>query len=279
MLLTSKIKTKPIIYSTIIVVLVYLIQRIPIKDIFEICIGLNKYISKSYDTIVTNIVCVVCLFLLMKNERIQHHLFLNKVDSLKYYLPLIFYILIFSGGFKDFTNINFLKTDLSLVFIYTLKRFSSAFLEEFLFRGFIFGLFVTYFPKNKKGLLKSAFWSSIMFGFLHIMNVWTNDNETIEGVLNQIYAATCIGFLFAATYIKTRSLLLLGIIHFLINFFSMINELNLSEQVNKNTTEIISNPSNNILEIILKFIIFGIPLFMGYFMLNQSDEKDYTFFE
>jgi len=54
---------------------------------------------------------------------------------------------------------------------------------------------------------------------MHIINLWTIEGQSIKGVLNQVYATTFFGVMYGATYLKTRSILTLGILDFISNFF------------------------------------------------------------
>jgi CAAX protease family protein len=265
-----KLSTYPILSSVIIIILIILFHKIPIHLLFS-NIGFSEYNSESYNKIIINFLSIFGLFLLIRKENLPFRLFSFNLKNLKYYLPLIFYIIIFSGGFKDFLNFNFSSLDFSTLFSYTLKYFSSSFLEEFLFRGFILGLFLLNFPITKNGIFKSIALSSLFFGLMHIINLWTIENQTVKAMLNQVYATTCFGFMYGATYIKTRSLLTLGILHFISNFFSMIVELSF---VNNPSIEENKTLINIIISEIFRIIIFGVPLIIGLFLIYNTNEKD-----
>jgi len=126
---------------------------------------------------------------------------------------------VFSGGFKDFFNFNFSYVSKRLLFTYILKYFSSSFIEEFVIRGFILGIFLLNFTKTRAGIFKSVALSGLIFGLMHIINLWTIEGQSIKGVLNQVYATTFFGVMYGATYLKTRSILTLGILDFISNFF------------------------------------------------------------
>ncbi len=273
MLFLSKLRTNPIFSSLIVIILIILFHKIPLNDFF-LNIGFSKYNSESYDKIIINLISIIGLFILIKREKIPFKLFCLNFKNLKYYLPLILYIIIFSSGFRDFLNFDFSSLNFNILFSYTLKYFSSSFLEEFLFRGFILGLFLLYFPATRKGIFKSIALSGLIFGLMHIINLWTLEGQTIKGMLNQVYATTCFGIMYGATYIKTRSILTLGFLHFLSNFFSMINELNFIEVISNSVTEVDRSLLNIIISEIFRIIIFGIPLIIGLFLIYNTNEKD-----
>jgi membrane protease YdiL (CAAX protease family) len=109
---------------------------------------------------------------------------------------------------------------------------------------------------------------------MHIINLWTFEGQTIKGVLNQVYATSCFGIMYGATYLKTRSILILGILHFVSNFFSMINELEFIELVNNSVAMTDKSLINIIISEIFRIIIFGIPLIIGLILIYNTDEND-----
>jgi membrane protease YdiL (CAAX protease family) len=268
-----KYRTKPLLSSIILIILIILFHKLPL-NLFFIKIGFNEYLSESYDKIITNFISIIVILFLIKNIKIPFRLFSPNFNKLKYYLPLILYIVVFSGGFKDFFNFNFSSISFSLLFTYILKYFSSSFLEEFVFRGFILGIFILNFPKTRIGIFKSVALSGLIFGLMHIINLWTFEGQTIKGVLNQVYATTCFGIMYGATYLKTRSILILGILHFVSNFFSMINEIEFIELVNNSVAMADKSLINIIISEIFRIIIFGIPLIIGLILIYNTDEND-----
>jgi len=269
----SKYRTKPLISSLILIILIIVFHKLPL-NIFFVNIGFSEYHSESYDKIITNFIIIIVLFFLIKKIKLPFKLFSFNLNNIKYYLPLIFYIIIFSGGFKDFFNFDFSSITFNTLSTYTLKYISSSFLEEFVFRGFILGIFVLNFPKTKKGILKSVIFSGLIFGLMHIINLWTFEGQTINGVLNQVYATTCFGVMYGATYLKTRSILTLGLLHFISNFFSAINELDFIEVINNSVTVTDRSLINIIISEVFRIIIFGIPFVIGLFLIYKTDEND-----
>ncbi|MDO4229993.1 MAG: CPBP family intramembrane metalloprotease [Capnocytophaga sp.] len=196
-----------------------------------------------------------------------------KINHLVYFIPLLLYVIIFSGGFKSFANFNFSSTPFSTIAIYTFKYFTLSFFEEFLFRGLILGLFLSALPKTKEGVFLSVLLSSLFFGVVHIVNLWSIENQTLKGVLNQIYAATCLGVMYGAIYVRTKNLILLGVFHFLTNFFASIGELNFIQQPEIQVLSTDETLLEIVINEILRLVIFGIPLFIGSFLILKTDSQ------
>ncbi|QCE43055.1 CPBP family intramembrane glutamic endopeptidase [Psychroserpens sp. NJDZ02] len=266
-------RTKPLLSSILLIIIIIFFHKLPLHFFFTYG-GFDEYHSESYDTIITNFISIILIFFLTKNTKVPFKLFSFEFNNLKYYLPLILFIIVFSGGFKDFLNFNFSSISFNLLFTYILKYFSSSFLEEFVFRGFILGIFILNFPKTRIGVFKSVALSGLIFGLMHIINLWTFEGQTIKGILNQVYATTCFGIMYGATYLKTRSILTLGILHFISNFFSMINELEFIALINNSVNITDKSLVNIIITEIFRIIIFGIPLVIGLFLIYNTDRDD-----
>lgn len=269
----SEYQTKPLISSLFLILSIVIFHRLPLNLVF-ISLGFNNYYSESFDKIITNTTSIIFVFYFIKKLKIPFKLLSFDLKSSLYYLPSIFFVIVFSGGFKDFSDFNFSTITSQTLITYTLKYFSSSFLEEFVFRGFILGIFILNFSSTKQGILKSVIFSGLIFGFMHFINVWTEEGQTLNGVINQIYAASCLGIMYGASYLKTRSILILGMLHFICNFFASISELNFTETIN-NTVEIADKSLvNMIISEILKIIIFGIPLVIGLYLIYRTNKDD-----
>ena len=265
---------KPFIYSIIALFLVFGFNKLSLDFIF------NGYNFDSYSTlaigkIIKNIISIILIiFLLRYIKVIPFFNFSLKINKIYFYIPLLIYVFVFSGGFKIFREFNFSDTTINTFITYLLRVLSSAFLEEYLFRGLILGIFLFYYPKTKKGLLKSVIFSSLIFGIMHLVNLWTIKEETSENVLNQIYAASCIGIMYGATYLRTKSIVILGILHFLTNFFTLIKEI--SSVSNEPYEKVIQQDdlASLIISQLLTLIIYGIPLFIGLYLILKMSQKD-----
>ena len=270
-----KLNILPIFYSSILLLGIILIFQIPISDLF-LNFNCGTYISKSLDKGITSCVVVTFVLYLIHKESLPIYYFNFNLKDLKYYSLLLLYIVIFSGGFSDFSNFNFSEINNGFLEVYVFKIMTASFLEEFVFRGFILGIMIYNFPKTKRGFFKSVLISGVLFGCMHLINLWTVEDLTLKDVLNQVYATASFGIMYGATYLKTKSILLLGFLHFVSNFFSSLGELNTSEIID----QVITTPTDSliisIINEILRIIIFGIPLIIGLYLIstiNQSDIK------
>lgn len=98
--------------------------------------------------------------------------------------------------------------------------------EEFSFRGFMFGGLLQKFGNAKKGIIFAAVISGLLFGFAHVMD------SVISGeIINMAMAITAIlktlqcaifGIVLSFIYYKTRNLYLIAALHALDDFMLML---------------------------------------------------------
>ena len=98
--------------------------------------------------------------------------------------------------------------------LYILSMFCVGFLEEMIFRGFLFKAMA------KNGIKSAIIVSSVTFGIGHIVNLINGSGvELIPNILQVIYAVA-IGFTFVMIFYKTKSLLPCIVTHGVFNSLS-----------------------------------------------------------
>ncbi len=137
----------------------------------------------------------------------------GKIRNWLYLLPCL---VIAVNNFQWWSYFNGLQTlvrtnalDILLFAVYCL---SVGMFEEFIFRGVLFSVVASYFPKNKKGFIWTYVVTSLVFAVAHIFN----------GNLLQVLYTILTGGLFAFVLIKTKNLLCCGFVHGLYNFCGLL---------------------------------------------------------
>ena len=95
--------------------------------------------------------------------------------------------------------------------------------EEFLCRGWIQNEFMERFSNSKKEVIISIILSSLVFGFMHIINL------SVQGVLEtiiQIFNATALGVLLGSIYYKTKNIWSIIFLHSFYDFALFIGDIN-----------------------------------------------------
>ena len=98
--------------------------------------------------------------------------------------------------------------------LYVLSMFCVGFLEEMIFRGFLFNAMA------KDGVKSAIIISSITFGIGHIVNLINGSGAELLPNLLQVMYAVAVGFAFVMIYCKTGSLVACVITHGVFNGLS-----------------------------------------------------------
>ncbi len=110
---------------------------------------------------------------------------------------------------------------------YVISMICVGFLEEVIFRGFLFR------AMEKDGVRSAIAVSSITFGVGHIVNLFNGSGAGVVENLCQIISAVCIGFLFVTVFYKSGSLIPCIISHSVINSLSaFVNDAAVTDGVN-----------------------------------------------
>jgi membrane protease YdiL (CAAX protease family) len=98
--------------------------------------------------------------------------------------------------------------------LYAISMLCVGFLEELIFRGFLFK------AMEKDGIKSAIIVSSVTFGIGHIVNLINGSGATLLPNLCQVVSAIAIGFLFVVMFYRGKSLLPCILAHQFINITS-----------------------------------------------------------
>lgn len=195
-------KNKELFY-TIIYIIFYVISN---------SIVLNNYGQISIQSLLVNTVITVTLIsTIISTKKTKYYglIKINKPKKYLYFIPLILLVLInFIGGIK------IVNTPKEIV-LFMLTMLEVGFIEEILFRGF---LFKTIEKDDQKTAIVIT---SLTFGIGHIVNLLNGAN--FIPTLVQIIYSVSFGYLFVKILIKTKSLWPCIITHSLLNALSIFS--------------------------------------------------------
>ena len=169
--------------------------------------GLQDYRS----TIINTVFSAAVLALIVSLKRVDYY-GLVKVTNAKKYLYFIPLLFIVSVNLWNGFHIN--NTPAEIVF-YMLTMVNVGFLEEIIFRGFLFKMMA------KDNLKSAIIVSSITFGLGHIVNLL--NGADLVPTLMQICYAVALGYLFVIIFYKSKSLVPCIVAHIVINATSVFN--------------------------------------------------------
>lgn len=202
----NKLYIKNELWFAITLIVVYIAGTIifdNIASIFEI----TNFLTPLFYVLL----CIVLLIWIFKNKLNSKYGLCKspfKATYFLFYIPLVILISI-NFWFGVQVKSNFIQ---SLMFIITML--SVGFLEEIIFRGFLFK------AMEKNGLKSAIIVSSLTFGFGHIINLFTAHADILTTIL-QICYATTTGFLFVIIFHKGKTLLPCIFTHSIFNALSL----------------------------------------------------------
>ena len=173
---------------------------------------LEQFGLTDFRMVIVNTILSLLLVLLILLLKRREYYGLVKVKNYKDYLYFIPLVLIVSVNLWTGININNTTTE---IICHILNMINIGFIEEIIFRGFLFKMM------EKDNVKSAIIVSSITFGIGHIVNL-LNGSDLIP-TLMQISYAIAVGYLFVIIFYKSKSLLPCIVAHSLTNALSIFN--------------------------------------------------------
>ena len=190
----------------ILLIIVYIIVN-------SFCI--QNFGIEDYRSAIINTMFSAFLIVLIKILKRTSYYGLRKVRNLKAYLYFIPLLLIISVNLWNGLNIN---NSIKEIIFYILTMINVGFIEEVIFRAFLFKMMA------KDNVKNAIIVSSVTFGMGHIINLL--NGADLLPTLMQICYAISIGYLFVIIFHKSQSIVPCIITHSLVNSLSIFNVTN-----------------------------------------------------
>ncbi len=237
----KKIKNYPVLLTLVLLVFQGVVGHIAVNISYQVLThipGMTEWEAVNYlNMFITEILPFIAMVLVFKrliisldenreslisNEKSK--LLFWQMGKLKYLLFLPIFIQIswdISTLFTEEICISlFSLSGITILFFCLIGTLSIGLLEETLWRKIIFQSMW-----QKWGIIQGIIVSSILFGAIHYVNMYTQKADFYETTI-QVVSAVGMGLLLAALYYVTRSFLLVVMIHGLCNFSNFFcNEL------------------------------------------------------
>ncbi len=173
---------------------------------------IQNFGTTNYKSAIINTIFSVGLILLMISLKRTSYYGLVGTKEYKKYLYFLPLLLIVSVNLWGGVHINNTAGE---VLFHIITMINVGFIEEIIFRGFLFKMM------ERDNLKRAMIVSAITFGIGHIVNLL--NGAAVIPTLLQIGYATAIGFLFVVIFYKSKSLIPCIITHALINSLSIFN--------------------------------------------------------
>ncbi|MCR3905555.1 MAG: CPBP family intramembrane metalloprotease [Tenericutes bacterium] len=106
------------------------------------------------------------------------------------------------------------------IFLFFIESLSVGFFEEIIFRGMILVFLLDKFKEEKNGVMISIILSSLIFGFIHVLNIF--NGASVNSTMLQIGYSFLVGMMWAVLFLKTGNLWLTMLLHATFNFFGQV---------------------------------------------------------
>lgn len=202
----KKLYNKSEIRFAVIWIIAYVVL-VSAGDNLSQAFGISKIV-----TLPVLVVLSAILFLFVKNNGLteKYGLCRPQIPGVKmlFYFPLI--VLITANLWYGVA----LNQSPPETLLYILSMFCVGFLEEMIFRGFLFNAMA------KDGVKSAIVVSSVTFGAGHIVNLVNGSGAQLLPNLLQVMYATAVGFAFVMIYYKSKSLMPCILTHGIFNGLS-----------------------------------------------------------
>lgn len=199
----NKIYEKNETLFCILIIIAYVLSN----SYFRQNYGYTSYMSVSINAIFS----LLLILLIIKLKRGKYY-GLTKVNNIKDYLYFIPLIIFTTANVWNGININ--NSGVEILF-YILTMINVGFIEEIVFRGFLFKMM------EKDNIKTAIIVSSLTFGIGHIVNL-LNGADFISTVIKIFYAIS-IGYLYVMIFYKSKSIVPCIISHSVFNSLGIFN--------------------------------------------------------
>ena len=179
----------------------------------SICI--NNFGDKHFITAICNILLSLGIIIFIIKNKLVSYYKLNSFPKLKPFLYFIPLLLLMSVNLWSGININ---NSISEIIFFMISMICVGFLEEIIFRGFLFQMM------SKDNIRQAILVTSLTFGIGHILNL-LNGASFIPTIIQIIYAVST-GYMFAIILVKGNSLWPCIITHSVVNSLSIFSITN-----------------------------------------------------
>ena len=205
----KKLYEKSEIWFAVVWIIAYTVLA-SIGDNISVDIGIMKIV-----TLPILIILSAILFIFVKKNGLSEKYGLCKPEipasKMLFYIPLI--VLMTENLWRGVT----LNDSPLEALLRVLSMLCVGFLEEMIFRGFLFNAMV------KDGVKSAIIVSSVTFGLGHIVNLFNGSGAELLPNIIQVIYAVAIGFAFVMIYYKTKSLLPCIVTHSIMNAANTFN--------------------------------------------------------
>jgi len=222
-------------------------------------------VAKQISAIAVRSILIATTFMFIKHLHLLHFTGLDTWKNIKNIQATLIALVFIMVGISNHWN-TYVSAGANLLLLFAISTLTVGIFEELLFRGLVFPLFIQSFSKTKGAFWWSAILSSLCFGTMHFINIFSQP-ENFVGILSQVFFATSIGVFFCGLMVRTEHILIPMLIHALVNFGFGADELKVITEIKEASTSGVNWNSLIPTTLFFSFIFAG-----GIFMIQKADQ-------
>ena len=220
---------------------------------------------------ISETVVLLCSLVILTIEKKWYIFKKQKISFFKSVLKCIPIIvlscLVFIVNARELINSNINYSNLASLIFYTI---AIGLFEEIFFRGIIEEELLQNIGDTKKGILFSILASGIIFGSIHLTNIFMG--QDVLTTIMQFIQTTSIGILFGTIYYLTKNIWALAFLHGFYDFSVLLSEVNLTTSCGYTDNLPTSLTASSIFASIIISLIY---LFYSIILLKKESGKEY----
>lgn len=207
----NKLYNKSELWFSIMFIFIYIVCT-TLCDMLSDMIGIGKIFTFLFLFVLS----LFLFFWIKKNDLLNKYGLCKpkfEAKSFLFYFPLLILI---STNFWFGVQLNYSILD---TIFYVLTMLCVGFVEEIIFRGFLFRAL------EKDNTKTAIIVSSVTFGIGHLLNLTSSGLDNLLPNICQVFYAMAVGFLFVIMFYKGGSLIACILTHSLVNAFSVFQNI------------------------------------------------------
>ncbi len=207
-------------------------------------LSLKTGVAKSITAVSGLILSFVIMFSVKKNGLCKKYGLCSLQKSKLSVADILFFLFIISANLWSGVALNFSAEE---TLCYIISMIFVGFIEEVIFRGFLFKALC------KENIKTAVLVSSLTFGAGHIINIFSSSD--LVGTLLQVGYASAIGFAFTVFFLKKGSILPCVVVHSVFNSLSAFSKDGVGWQKN-----------------VISSVLVVVPVLYAVLLLKKSDK-------
>ena len=263
------IKENQVLSAVLLIIVSILITMIPVRGYIGEVVNYPDAILVEA-LLLQGVLLILSCFLLkvLGNNDFLGLKFQNKVKDIYVIWPLILFLIMSASG--SITYIESVNVDYKTIILYIISFIVVGCFEEFMLRGVALRVFIDRYGENKNGIIKAVIIGNLVFT-LCCLNMYFLGQLDILTTVFKMFNMFCLGVLYSAIFLRTKSIWVTVIIHSLIELAGSVQALTMTSK--EAFDNLIGSTSVTIEMAVPVIIMSAALLFIGLFFLKGIEQN------